>query len=230
MKNTALLCLSLAWFICGVLGCKRSAEPQTIARVTPEPITKTTPESIATDPFATDVQPQEDIKPKDWWIFPVGTIEPFFQEWYSEHLVAAKEGKIYSDIGTVQYRFTWLRTFHNPLIFHIKRNTANSYQLTTTKLTGKGGYEPGTVEFSRLKDLSDQQIEELRKLLQEANFWELPTEALDEGGLDGAQWILEIVDGKRYHVVDRWSAGILEEIGMWYLRISEVNIPKEEVY
>ena len=70
-------------------------------------------QSIASDGY------QYDSQPKDWWMFPEGAIDPYLQDWYSKHLVAAKESQIYPDLKRTHYRFTWLRTFHHPFIFHI---------------------------------------------------------------------------------------------------------------
>lgn len=45
-------------------------------------------------------------------------------------------------------------------------------------------------------------------------------------GNDGAEWILEGVNGGRYHVVDRWTpgAGAYREACLYLLKISDLGI------
>lgn len=210
---------------------KKKSLPTALKQMS-DPVVVPIPLRHMPDPFADDPATIEikEPNPKDWWIFPVGTIDAFCQDWYSKHLVAAKEAKIHGDTKSTHYRFTWLRTFDAPFIFHIEEHPADGFKITTTKLTGKGGYEPGNIEFKRTEKLNENQISELRNLLSSIKFWELSVQDPDGGGLDGAQWIIEVVDGHKYHVVDRWSAGVLEEIGMWFMQISKVKVPKEDLY
>lgn len=53
-------------------------------------------------------------------------------------------------------------------------------------------------------DLSPSEIKEFGRLLDQAEFWEMPSIG-DSTGLDGTQAVLEGVRAGRYHVVDRWS-------------------------
>jgi hypothetical protein len=53
--------------------------------------------------------------------------------------------------------------------------------------------------------LGKQQVEEFESLVTGARFWQLSTEAPQQGyGLDGAQWLMEGVQGDEYHAVLRW--------------------------
>jgi hypothetical protein len=50
----------------------------------------------------------------------------------------------------------------------------------------------------------------------------MPPVVDDAGGKDGAQWIVEVLDGKNYHFVDRWSAeGLIRELGMQFIDLSQ---------
>jgi hypothetical protein len=53
--------------------------------------------------------------------------------------------------------------------------------------------------------LSKEQVEWFRNQVQDAALWKLPTRQSGGAGLDGAQWIMEMAKGGRYHVIDRWS-------------------------
>ena len=52
--------------------------------------------------------------------------------------------------------------------------------------------------------LSGKEWNEFEQFLNKANFWKLPTN-IDDGGTDGAQWIIEGHFQNKYHVVDYHS-------------------------
>lgn len=52
--------------------------------------------------------------------------------------------------------------------------------------------------------LTENQIENLKSFELGSNFWKLPTEN-GKVGFDGAEWILEGIDGPTYHKTIRWS-------------------------
>jgi hypothetical protein len=103
------------------------------------------------------------------------------------------------------YRFTCLRTFHNPFSVRIDVVKGGKGILTRKLTSGKGGYEPGSLKEKQSMDLSSAAIETLQDLIDKISFWKLPTTRTDVAGLDGSQWIVEAVKNGRYHVVDRWS-------------------------
>ena len=98
----------------------------------------------------------------------------------------------------------WLRTFHHPVALRLQ-NEAGVRTLVVKQLSGAGGYEPGTIAIERTVALGDDEWNAFLKLIDEADYWALPTRNEGVMGFDGAQWILEGVKDGRYHVVDRWS-------------------------
>ena len=49
-------------------------------------------------------------------------IDSFVNTWYSKHLFVMREPLIYGDKSKNEvYRFTWLRTFHNPIAIRIEK-------------------------------------------------------------------------------------------------------------
>ena len=158
-------------------------------------------------------------------------ISPFCNAWYSKHLKVLEEPIIYSDKSDKEIiRFTWLRTFHNPIVIRIE-NSNGIYSIYWKKSNGAGGYSPGNLVINEEKQIDIQQWTDIVNQLNECVFWEIPTN-YPTFGFDGAQWILEAkIDGK-YHIVDRWS-GKKSEIGQFCLnlfKMTNLNIKKSETY
>ena len=145
--------------------------------------------------------------------FPAGAFSErqdlgFRDEWYSKHLAAMGEPSLPAlaqrDRDATVYRLLWLPSFHHPVCVRIER-TGEGARLHAKVLDGKGGYEPGQIAIDRILTLDAEQWNHLDRLLQEAAFWEMPTQLEDDGGCDGDQLIVEGVNGGKYHVVDRWE-------------------------
>jgi hypothetical protein len=64
------------------------------------------------------------------------------------------------------------------------------------ELDGAGGYEPGKVARRIDRKLTDAEWTEVTSGLKGIGFWSLPTD-IGEGGLDGAQWVLERRRGRQ---------------------------------
>jgi hypothetical protein len=99
------------------------------------------------------------------------------------------------------YRFTWLRTFHNPIAIRIERSKDKH---TVIWKLSNGIHSPGILVESGQKEIAKRDWYEFTQLLEKTNFSDMPTE-VRYCGLDGAYWILEGTDNSRYHVVKRWS-------------------------
>ncbi len=124
--------------------------------------------------------------------------------WYSKQLIALKEPIIFSDTSKKEiYRFTWLRTFHNPIAIRIER-LGNDYTLYWKLCDGAGGYAPGKLIVDKQKIVDKNIWDAFIKLLDQINYWKLNT--FEEFmGTDGAEWILEGKSLNRYQVVERWT-------------------------
>jgi hypothetical protein len=160
--------------------------------------------------------------------------DDFVNDWYGKHLRAMGEKSLLdvSDGEAEIYRFLWLRSFDHPVFVRVERHQ-NKIKLFTKELDGAGGYEPGKVLRSYSRNLDRTEWCEFLKLLRQADYWNLPPK-IEEGGADGARWILEGVRENRYHLVDRWSpdAGEYREACLYLLRLSgfEVDKPESDLY
>jgi hypothetical protein len=102
------------------------------------------------------------------------------ENWYGRHLAAAGEGNlcVHATDSTEVYRFTWLRTFHPPVIIRVELSHGE-IQLYAKQLTGAGGYDPGVLQTNRAVRLSSAQRQEFRQLLQRVAFWSAGTSEND---------------------------------------------------
>jgi hypothetical protein len=130
--------------------------------------------------------------------------DTFVVSWYSKMLYAMREPLLYNrdEKGEI-FRFTWLRTFNNPVAIRIIRNNED-YKISWKMCDGLGGYEPGELIVDTEKKINKKTWDDFQILLKKTNFWNMST-TKDDNGADGSQWILEATDSIRYHVVDRWS-------------------------
>lgn len=128
----------------------------------------------------------------------------FLNKWYSKHLFAMREPLVYKNNSQNEiYRFTWLRTFEDPIAIRMERH-GNRYALYWKSSSGSGGYEPGKLIIDKQKLISKENWDEFMKRLSQIDFWNLNTHEKN-WGMDGAQWILEGKKPTQYHIVDRWT-------------------------
>jgi hypothetical protein len=148
---------------------------------------------------------------------PVPLVSAQEVDWFSEQLLAADEPSILPALasGTNVYRFTWLRSFDPPVMIRIEEAGGGEFLMTASRLSGKGGYEPGEVEARVRRKLTTGEVSQFQRALLSAN--RLRLKAVSCGnGYDGALWIMEAVDRGAYRYVNRWSPhrGPVRALGM----------------
>ncbi len=153
--------------------------------------------------------------------------EEFIRGWYSNQLCAMGEPTLTRPSSDGQrIRFLWLRSFHPGIAVRLEK-TPETANLIAVELAGAGGYAPGEVARRIERGLSPEEWSEVRRLIRASGFWGLPIRK-PAAGTDGAQWIVEVSERRRYHVVDRWSGGEIEELGSYLLELS--GLDPEPVY
>lgn len=173
-------------------------------------------------------------------------LDEFERDWYSKHLMAARESALTEASRKTIVRLTWLRSFHNPVVVRVECGA--SCQLTSVRLSGAGGYEPGTIAESHRERLSRAQKGQLMRLVSEMlNHRDVPvdekTYEVVDGQLveeiivhtDGAQWIVEIVDANDYVASAKHGAELRKNDAMaslceYLVSISKIEIPEGEYY
>ena len=129
------------------------------------------------------------------------TLSDFEREWYSNHLRTMGERALEALPDSETIRFTWLRTFHRPIMVRI--DCGEACTLRAVRLSGAGGYDPGSVEAEEARYLTDGERQRLNALLVRAEFWDGPDpEYVDPVITDGSRWIIEGARGDAYVVWD----------------------------
>jgi len=166
--------------------------------------------------------------------FPTADLDTFSNSWYSRMLTALGEPALF-DLKTESeiYRFTWLRTFHNPIAFRIEKGDSG-ITLTTKLCAGAGGYNPGPIALDRTIALTSDQWETFLEKLKILNFWSIPSTE-KRSGRDGAVWILEGRTQSAYHFPSRWSPPYTgdaryAECGKYLLALSGLKIKNKLIY
>lgn len=158
---------------------------------------------------------------------PVPLLSDLERKWFSTQLAAAQEPSLYATsaqrrVGAnTTLRFTWLRSFHPPVVVRIEGLGSATPRLVAKQLSGAGGYAPGGISKHVERPLSHQEQKLIRTALEKANVRSVPPKVC-EFGLDGAEWIVEAVDASGYHFVDRWSpqSGEVRDLGMALLTVT----------
>jgi hypothetical protein len=164
--------------------------------------------------------------------FPPGSLVP---DWYSKNLRALHEPSLWfvSKAQVAQsYRFLWLRTFHHPIAIRIEFNPDGTSRLSVKMTSGEAGYDPGHLTRDDTSALTKQQTDWFLGKIEENGFWRLPS-GDNRIGNDGAQWIIEGVRSRNYHMVDRWSPtdGPVRAIALLMLNdLARVKISAREMY
>ena len=145
---------------------------------------------------------------------PQYVLDEFKDAWFSEHLRAAGERPLsFATESPEALRFTWLRSFHAPVIVRVEWAPTGEATLTATILSGAGGYEPGEVSNTTSRTLTQDEVERLL-VLRQAALREPPADCTLM--LDGARWIVEAAGPGGYHYVNRQSpeSGAVRDLGL----------------
>jgi hypothetical protein len=160
----------------------------------------------------------------------------FVNDWFSAQLTALDEPSFLSrskNSSEQSYRFLWLRTFHHPVAVRLELKRDGTSTLTAKIASGAGGYAPGHLVTTTSKSLTKQQTDFYVHKVNADNFWTLPAVTKEQTGTDGSEWIIEGVNGGKYHLATAWSPtqGPIHDLGVALaFDLAELQIPKAEVY
>jgi hypothetical protein len=160
-------------------------------------------------------------------------LDEFGSDWYSSALKAAGEQPLPSLAADapdkINVRFIWLRSFNKPMIVRIREQDEGRAVLEAKRLSGRGGYEPGQVEETLARDLTLTESRAFRSLLEASGLSGEPAANCD-AGLDGARWVLEVIDDGKYAFFDRWSPenGAVRDVGLAMLQLTGFDL--EPIY
>lgn len=158
--------------------------------------------------------------------------DTFMNAWFSKHLYAMNEPILSTQQNTEEvFRFTWLRTFHHPVIVRLVK-TADKYLLYWKSSTGAGGYKPGVLYIDKFRELDQKTWNSFTVKYNAVNFKAMNTNEASFG-TDGAMWIFEAGKGANYHMVYRH--GPREELAyreccLYLLSLTDMKIRRREIY
>ena len=132
-------------------------------------------------------------------------------------------------LPTKIYRFTWLRSFHNPIVIGLE-NSNDTITLYWKVTNGAGGYEPGEIVKNNSKKITIKEWRDITSNIDSVDFWNLSSTNSGFPGTDGAQWLLEGKELGRYHMVDRWSGGEIGRACLELLKLTNLSIKEDEIY
>ncbi|MEE4196267.1 MAG: hypothetical protein V2I54_01370 [Bacteroidales bacterium] len=160
-----------------------------------------------------------------------GVQDTFLVRWYSEHLYAMKEPLLFNkNLNKEVYRFTWLRTFDNPVVIRIE-NIGEKYKLTWKLCDGAGGYTPGNLKIDKSVEINPEKWEMFKSKLDELDYWNMSLGRMSFG-TDGSEWILEGVNKEKYKVVTVWtpSKGKFYDACNYLLTLTDLEINETDKY
>jgi hypothetical protein len=141
--------------------------------------------------------------------FPAGTFTDraadFMIHWFSRDLYSLGEQPLLpvALANDTVYRFTYLGAFSGPKSATL---TVLHDGTGTIVMKEKGESRNGALQ-SESTAVSQEQVSQFMTRLQQADFWHIPAEE-PSGGLDGAEWLLEGLQGGTYHLAVRWCPGL----------------------
>lgn len=147
-------------------------------------------------------------------------------------LSALKEPCLYGfelPANSVIYRFTWLRSFDNPISIRIEKN-GDKIMLYWKAGKGAGGYEPTGIKNTGKKKLSKKKWDKFVNFINEANFSSLPNEKYMPM-TDGATWTIErknSSDFKVHHT--NCPDKEVKEACLFLLKRTNIKINDDEIY
>lgn len=163
-------------------------------------------------------------------------IDSFALVYQSEKLFELEEPIIFNEKYRKEcYRFTWLRSFHNPVVIRIEKVDTFVY-IVLKVANGAGGYQTGKVIKNDTIYLSLKDWISFNNNINNINYWEMPSLSKEIiFGCDGADWILEGRLKNKYQVVQRWSPTKDREINFRnvcekLIKMSKLNLRKKEIY
>lgn len=127
------------------------------------------------------------------------------------------------------YRFTWLRTFDNPISIRVEK-CGDKIQLYYKKSNGNGLGSVKKLIKSKKRKLTLSEWNFFKELLNKAEFEKLPKRR-NVLMCDGASWILEKKTTEKFKIFEtNEPQGFFKDACLYLISLSKMKIKKEEIY
>ncbi len=136
--------------------------------------------------------------------YKISVLDEFEADWFAGELRGLREKPIYPVRHTSAdtLRFTWLRSFHSPVVVRTDRLANGEVQLTARRQAGMDGCSLQGEGCEVVRILTSAEVAGLEDVRRAA--LATPPQAC-RWGLDGAQWIVESTGDGEYQFAQRWA-------------------------
>jgi hypothetical protein len=156
-------------------------------------------------PAIPQVKAPETTPPADFLYLDENTYLLDDQDYWHGEILRRFQEKALTDTSYVSgtaYRLILLPTFDRPILVEVSASALGT-NLKTKILDGVGGYGPGklgTLAVNEERELTREEWESLKLLVDETSFWSTPTrDKNDDAVTDGALWLFYGRDFSVYH-------------------------------
>ena len=125
------------------------------------------------------------------------------------------------------YRFTWLRTFHHPLVVRVTRD-GGAIRVVAIELDGAGGYGPGKILRHITRSVAPGKWTEFQRSVEQLTI----SKTDERRGADGSEWIFEFRTDADYRAIQVWrpESGPARTLGELFLSLAGIVVPTGERY
>jgi hypothetical protein len=125
---------------------------------------------------------------------------------YESELVAVHGALLDPEVHNATVRLLWLRPFEGAVAISIQK-AGERFELTFKQTPATGGTEPQRADIEKKLSIDSIAWRSLIASFERAAFWDLPSEepVSDSIVLGRSAWVIERLEGNRYHIVDRES-------------------------
>lgn len=131
--------------------------------------------------------------------------------------------------NTVIYRFTWLRSFHHPIVVRIENNN-DDYILYWKVGKGAGGYKPEGILKQGVNKMSAEEWETFNTLIDREDYNNIRNKQSMAIG-DGATWAIEEKLPNKFRAKRTENPDTdLFRACMYLVKLAKLNIKESEIY
>jgi hypothetical protein len=162
----------------------------------------------------------------------IHSLDTSLNKWYSARLSDFKEPDIYTYSGKDEiYRFTWLRSFDNPVVIRFQKHE-NTYILYTKEMLDNGGYIPQEIKTDTKQEMTIFEWGTFKHKIDDFYFWNIVPNDPEPRPNDGAEWILEGASKNKYHFIARTSPvdNKYKACCKYLIFLSKLKIPEKNIY
>ncbi len=155
------------------------------------------------------------------------------QKWYGSNLEAMGEPSLFAlanSYTSVVIRGLWVRSFRNSICITLRRNDQGESSVNLKILKLNAEEEPDHLIRDESFTIEQSEFERIQNLLEQMNFWQISINEKWPMGHHGERWIFEVLENKRYHIVDRYAPNGIErdrlilELGEALLKLAGMDI------